>query len=236
MRLLDRLRGEAVAFWIFMLMALAGALNAAGFLAFGQTLSHMTGNLTKLGLGAVGQIGDSALMFLAFLLCFLLGATLTGYAFPDEAPAQWRRCGWVLSTGGLLLVAAELLAFPVWLRIALTACVLGCQNGLALRYRGVLSRTTHVTGHLTDLGAAIGRMVQKRDYHGPELRRTLFHLGCLLGFLLGVALLAACARLLPAQPATSLIALCGAAYALLGLMMLMTLKGKVARANGPAAL
>ncbi|NLD33832.1 MAG: DUF1275 domain-containing protein [Clostridiales bacterium] len=184
-------RREAGALWILMVVLLAGALNAAGWLRFGQTLSHMTGNLTKLGLMLAG--GGPALLIGGFLLAFFLGATVSGYAFPAHSLGLWQRSGFVLLTCGGLLLVLESLPFPDELRMVAAAGVLGAQNGLALRYRGILTRTTHMTGHLTDCGAALGRMLHSRRFAGEDMRLFLFHLLCLVFFALGVVLTAAAA-------------------------------------------
>lgn len=218
LRLLNNLRKEAGALWILALMLLAGALNAAGFLQFGQTLSHMTGNLTKMGLNIA--LGKPLWLMVSVLLSFLLGATLSGYAFPRHSAGQWRRSGLVLSACGAALLLGGTLSLPDWAAVPVTALVLGAQNGLAMRYRGILARTTHITGHLTDLGAALGRMVQARRFVGEDARAFLFHLSGLLAFLLGVAMMGAYAARAGSQPDNSPVAVCGFYYLLFGLLTL----------------
>ncbi|NLX82463.1 MAG: DUF1275 domain-containing protein [Clostridiales bacterium] len=221
MKVIRWIRQEAATLWIFALVFMAGALNAAGWLQYGQTLSHMTGNLTKLGLTMTGQSPEPFWWFFLFIISFILGATVSGYAFPTHSRGQWRRCGLVLVlSGALLLVSALVHALPP-LRMTMLALVLGAQNGLALRYRGILTRTTHVTGHLTDLGAAIGRMVKARAFEGENLRAFILHLCALLFFLLGVVTISLTHSHLPG--AISAIDLCGFLYALLGILMLQNL-------------
>ena len=186
MRLLRALRQDAGALWVLMLVFIAGALNAAGFMQFGQTLSHMTGNLTRMGLSLTGQSGEPVRLFGAYLLSFFFGATLSGYGFPEHRLGLWRRSGLVLMASGGLLMLSEFLPFSRGTRMAVLALVLGAQNGLALRYRGVLTRTTHMTGHLTDCGAALGRMAHSRSWRGENLRLFLFHFLCMSFFALGV--------------------------------------------------
>ncbi len=186
MKLLRALRQEAGALWILMLVFIAGALNAAGWLQYGQTLSHMTGNLTKLGLSLTEQSAASFTLFGIYLFSFFIGATLSGYGFPEHRAGLWRRSGLVLMACGALLLLTEFLPFPQGARMAALALVLGAQNGLALRYRGILTRTTHMTGHLTDCGAALGRMIHGRCWRGENLRLFLFHFLCLGFFVLGV--------------------------------------------------
>lgn len=208
MRLPRALRQELGALWILLMVLIAGGLNAAGWLEFGQTLSHMTGNLTKLGFALGGQEESGLLIFLAAILSFFLGATLSGYGFPRHGLAPWRRSGIVLMLCGGALFVMEGLAAPEGFRLAALALVLGAQNGLALRYRGILTRTTHMTGHLTDCGAALGRMIHSRTFRGEDLRLFLFHLSCLCTFALGVLLIALYAPGVQQGIALAPIALC----------------------------
>jgi uncharacterized membrane protein YoaK (UPF0700 family) len=216
MKWLRALLKEAGAMWILMLVFIAGALNAAGWLQYGQTLSHMTGNLTRLGFSFAGRDGDTLALFLVCLLSFFMGATLSGYGFPEHRVGLWRRSGVVLMISGALLMLAEVLPLSPGVRVAALALVLGAQNGLALRYRGILTRTTHMTGHLTDCGAALGRMIHARSLHGENLRLFLFHLLCLLFFLFGVVMTALSASWLENNFAFDTIELAALCYLLAG--------------------
>lgn len=149
------LRQELAALWLLILMFIAGALNAIGWLRYGQTLSHMTGNISKMGFSMAGLPGDPALMFGGLLLSFFLGAVISGYLFPRLSTQPWSSAGILLMCCGGALAISELLPLYGWMRMAVLALVLGTQNGMTLRYRGLLIRTTHITGHLTDAGAAL---------------------------------------------------------------------------------
>lgn len=216
MKWLRALLQEAGAMWILMLVFIAGALNAAGWLQYGQTLSHMTGNLTRLGLSFTSKDGEALALFLVCLLSFFLGATLSGYGFPEHRVGLWRRSGVVMMTSGALLMLAEVLPFSRGVRVAALSLVLGAQNGLALRYRGILTRTTHMTGHLTDCGAALGRMIHARSLRGENLRLFLFHFLCLLFFLSGVVMTALSAGWLERSYSLDAIELAALCYLLAG--------------------
>lgn len=214
--ILRSIRREIFALWVLALAFLAGLLNAAGFIEFGQTLSHMTGNLTKLGLAMAGDVKEPALLFAMMLFGFFAGAALSGLGFPEHRPSQWRRCGLVLlAAGGMLFVMEWLLTAPA-LRMAVLAIVLGAQNGLAMRYQGALTRTTHMTGHLTDCSAALGRMIRQKSWKGKNLKLFLFHLGCLVFFLLGVLFTGLFAPALKQRLSLTAVSLAGLAYLLLG--------------------
>ncbi|MGI6635067.1 MAG: YoaK family protein [Christensenellales bacterium] len=216
------LRRESVALWAWVLAFLAGWLNGAGFLEFGQTLSHMTGNLTKLGFAATGDVKEPVMLFALMLIGFLAGATLSGFAFPQHRMAQWRRCGLVVLCAGVLLLAVELLfAASSALRITVISLVMGAQNGLAMRYQGVLARTTHVTGHLTDCAAALGRILHQKTWRGTNGKLLLFHVMCVVLFLLGVVLIGLYGPALEQHLPVSTVSLAGIVYVLLGVGTLM---------------
>lgn len=212
-RFIRALRQDAGGLWILLLVFLAGMLNAAGFLRFGQTMSHMTGNLTKLGLAMSRLEAEPVLLFALCILGFFLGATLSGFSFPAHRAGLWKRSGLVLLCCGALLTLTQVLSSPLTLSLIALALVLGAQNGLALRFRGILTRTTHMTGHLTDCGAALGRMIADKNFRGENLRLFLFHLSCLAFFALGVVF---CALLFPVLPVDILL-FCGLCYLLAGL-------------------
>lgn len=128
----------------------------------------------------------------------------------------WQRSGAVLMMGGALLMLTEVLPFPRDVRVAALALVLGAQNGLALRYRGILTRTTHMTGHLTDCGAALGRMIHARSLRGENLRLFLFHFLCLCFFLFGVVMTALSAAWLERSFSLDAIELAALCYLLAG--------------------
>ena len=120
-----KLRQDAGAVWIFLLVFLAGALNCAGLLRYGQTLSHMTGNLTRMGLSLSGEGGGAFWLLLACVLCFFLGATVSGCGFPDHRAGLWRRCGLALMAGGSLLFLSDWLRVPQGVGAAALAMALG---------------------------------------------------------------------------------------------------------------
>ena len=160
MKLLRALWQEAGAMWILMLVFIAGSLNAAGFLQYRQTLSHMTGNLTRLGLSFTGRDGEAAALLLVCLFSFFFGATLSGYGFPEHWVGLWRRSGAVLMMSGALLMLAEILPFPSSIRIAALALVLGAKRpGAAL--------SGHPDPHNAHDGAFDG-LRRGAGAHGPQ--------------------------------------------------------------------
>lgn len=166
----------AILFWIFYLTLLAGAMNVTALLEFGHSVSHHTGNASRLALGE-GNAGIVVGIFFAYFL----GALMAGYIFHQRHLSPKNRYGVVM-----LLMGTGLWAFVAMGRPALTlyfmALVLGLQNGLFITYHGMLIRTTHLTGYLSDAGFAIGSFLRGEKH---SLQRAVFYLSSIGMFILG---------------------------------------------------
>ena len=127
----------------------------------------------------------------------------------------------VLCAGVLLLAVELLFAASSALRITVISLVMGAQNGLAMRYQGVLARTTHVTGHLTDCAAALGRILHQKTWRGANGKLLLFHVMCMVLFLLGVVSIGLHGLALEQHLPVSMVSLAGIVYMLLGVGTLM---------------
>lgn len=168
----------------FALAAVAGMVNAVGFLAFEhQAITHLTGTTTLVGVAlAQGETG-LALNLLLFLVSFFAGAVLGGALVRDSTLRLGRRYGVALMIESLLL----LLAIPLLrehstagICVATAAC--GLQNAMASTYSGAVLRTTHVSGIVTDLGIMLGQRLRGLAH---EARRCNLYLLILSGFALG---------------------------------------------------
>ena len=140
---------------MILLAALAGAINAIAVFGYdGTTVSHVTGLISKFAI-AVG-VGDfwGCLDFLWVILAFFLGAVVAGIATGEKAFHLYRVYGCIiLGIGALILLPLVLPAeYAVWL----FAFLMGLQNGMAVSFKGVLVRLTHMSGNLTDFGVYVG--------------------------------------------------------------------------------
>lgn len=169
-----------------MLSAVAGMLNAVGFLGLSHHgLTHMSGTASALGISLVETNGDQAGYHAALLGSFIVGAMVSGVLVRDQHLRLCRR------HGVALLIEAALIGWSLYLllqgRIGGTlplAMAAGLQNALATSYSGAIVRTTHVTGIFTDIGIVLGGWLRGQRPDGRKL--TL--LGTLGGaFILGSA-------------------------------------------------
>lgn len=150
----------------FVMAGLAGHVNSAMLLAFGLPVSQMTGTASHLSEGLAWLDAGTALTALAILAGFVGGATLSGVMIGHRRFPESPRYAWGLGIEMLLLLAAALAAgsgiATISLVIAAVAC--GLQNALVASYRGLLIRTTHITGITTDLGVHLARSIRQRRW------------------------------------------------------------------------
>jgi len=139
---------------------LAAAVNADFMLRIGVSISHLTGDLSRITSESVRSGGVWTRE--ASLLCmsvtgFVGGAATSGFFIHHPNLQLARPYGRSVVFIGLLLLATQPVA--AWSPVAacgMAAWACGMQNALATRYRGLILRTTHITGLLTDLGQLIG--------------------------------------------------------------------------------
>lgn len=162
----------------------AGAVNAVGFLSISHAgLSHMSGNVTLLGIHVAEGDWTVARATCALVLCFFAGSVLSAVIVRRSVLKLGRRYSVALAVeAGLLFLAARLMVRDQWTGDYLAATACGLQNALATSYSGAVIRTTHVTGMLTDFGIALGLWLRREPVEWPRIR---LHASLFAGFLIG---------------------------------------------------
>jgi uncharacterized membrane protein YoaK (UPF0700 family) len=178
----------------------AGAANAGGFLAVQHYTSHMTGVISALADNiALGNV-SIALGWLASLLCFMAGATLSSLLI------NWARDSQLNSEFVLPLVleAILMLAFGllgarihehitlyVSATVLLLCFMMGLQNAMITKISRAEIRTTHVTGLVTDISIELGRFLYwinrpvDEEVSADNKKNLCLHGALVLMFLLG---------------------------------------------------
>jgi len=144
---------------------IAGATNAGGLLAVGQYTSHMSGIVSAMADNlAIGRV-PLALAGLGAALSFLTGAILT------TLMVRWARLYRLESEYALplLIEAVLLVVFGIRGRVfsgghvldvvMLLCFTMGLQNAIITKISDAVIRTTHLTGMVTDIGIALGRVI-----------------------------------------------------------------------------
>lgn len=148
-------------------------------------VTHTTGSVSRLS-GDVGR-GDATdgLRILMLLASFMLGATVSGLLIAERTLKLGRRYGVVtMLVATLLGVAAAALPYAPFAGVLLCAGAAGMQNAMASSYGGLIIRTTHMTGVMTDLGFMLGQALRG---HPPPAWKPVLLTALLLAFFGGGA-------------------------------------------------
>ncbi len=162
-------------------------MNAVSVGFFKTPVSHMTGAISHLGVDLAEARGWDSLSSLSIVLGFMAGAVLAGAMIGSKRLMPGRRYGVALMGEGVLIgVATWLLLTQHRLGLPLVAMACGLQNAMTSSYCGLLIRTTHITGTMTDIGVMIGHWIRHREITRWKLGfmaalATAFGLGGWLG-------------------------------------------------------
>ena len=162
----------------------AGFINSIALGYFHSPVSHMTGAVSYLGIDLAGAHSIDALASLSIILAFVIGAGLAGFIVGARKLAPGRRYGVALvCEGGLLVAAMALLLSGRRFGVPLIAMACGLQNATTSSYCGLMIRTTHVTGTVTDIGVMLGHWLRHQKI---ERRKLAFMIGVVAAFGTGV--------------------------------------------------
>ncbi|MCC6573047.1 MAG: DUF1275 domain-containing protein [Planctomycetes bacterium] len=161
------------------LPAVAGAVNAAGFLVIGTYTSHVT--------GMAARSGDEVALghwFAAWQPLALIAAFFGGAFFAAVLTEIARRRGHARYVIALIAEAIFISLFAVicaatpqeahvgnFALAAILSAAMGLQNALVTRISGAVVRTTHMTGVITDLGVESARIyyLLRQDLKGKSM-------------------------------------------------------------------
>lgn len=162
----------------YVLVFVAGAVNAGGFLAIGQYTSHMSGIVSSMADDFA--LGNTPLALAAFAawLVFLLGAAtialLINWARRRKLHSQFA-LSLLLESALLLLFGlaganlSDMREFLAPATVLLLCFIMGLQNAIITKVSGAVIRTTHVTGMSTDMGIELGKLFYYNRSHLPDM-------------------------------------------------------------------
>ncbi len=169
-------------FWIFLLTITGGFLNSVGILYLGEAISHYSGNISKIAIEYRLHHYEHTLKILSLLFSFFLGCILAGFFTKGKTFNLQKKYGWILigMSIGLSFTYFLLLKFPFF--TYLLPLFLGIQNGMFISYKGVIVRTTHISGNLTDAGVYLGKHLRGEK---QDSWKMFFYIYNILSFFLG---------------------------------------------------
>ncbi|GGX33605.1 YoaK family protein [Streptomyces lomondensis] len=163
------------------LSAVAGFVNSVFLTSLTLPVSHVTGSVSKASMDVtVGNLGELRTLA-AILVAFFAGAIGAGALLGSQTRRIGRRYGVALLVESVLLGLSPLVATGqqnLLCAMILAAGACGLQNGMFSNYRGMVLRTSHMTGTLTDLGVLIGC----RGYRNGQAWRGVLLASTLVAF------------------------------------------------------
>lgn len=173
--------------WVFFFGALlagtAGFVNVVLLEIYHVPVSHMSGAVSSMAVVLTAGEGQDFSGALWIFSAFLAGAILSGVVIGSVQVQPGRRYGVAMMIeGGLLTLATWLLMSGRHAGIPVAAMACGLQNGMASSYCGLILRTTHVTGLVTDIGVMLGQWLRFRTI---EIWKLLLLVMLLAGFFCG---------------------------------------------------
>lgn len=161
----------------------AGFVNSVSLCYFHVPVSHMTGAVSRLSIDMATLNFSEFIRISYIVLGFLCGAIFSGIAIGARSIRPTSEYPRLLLVESALLSASFFL-FKSEANIALLFVAFSCglQNAMASNYLGLIIRTTHVTGIVTDIGVLIGQALKHRQV---KFWKIGFLLSILLGFFTG---------------------------------------------------
>lgn len=167
----------------FFLAAIAGYVNLVILIELKIPISHMSGAVSRLSFDLAYNYYEDLIVLFTIVFGFFSGAVISGVIIGDAGLKPGRRYGIVLMIEGMLfLFAYYLISKSVRYGISVCAVACGIQNAMASSYYGLILRTTHVTGIITDIGVLTGQFIK---YRNVSLWKISLLLTLLFGFFFG---------------------------------------------------
>lgn len=174
----------------FALAGTAGYINSVVLGFFHTPVSHMTGAVSRLGIDMVGGPAADIGASLSIIIGFVLGAITGGFMVGAQKLVPSRRYGAAVLVEGVL-IALSMFFLLTRHRLGLPTIAMACglQNSVSSSYCGLVIRTTHVTGLVTDVGVMLGHWLRHRSVDWLKLRFLVllflsFGVGCWMGAVL----------------------------------------------------
>lgn len=146
--------------WIALLVFSSGYANCITILYCSIPITHFTGNVTNLAISFINGNISNMYSILFAIFSFFIGGVFCGFIFYKKHIGFNRVFGIVLIFCGFFYIILNII-FPNNLTIIIsTAFISGVQNALLLRYKSITTRTTHITGYLTDCSVNLGRAIK----------------------------------------------------------------------------
>ena len=178
---------ENSSIWVYLLRLLGGYLNVTAIILFSRVVGGQTGNISKIAIAYVEGNFNTVFQLIAIAFTFILGGFISGLFKPLDREEMGSRYGFLFVGIGLIFILFSIMGFNSVFFLLYLVLVLGVTNGITLYCKGMVVKTTIITGTLTDIGITLSEM-----FKGASLdkQKLTFHCLNLFCFLLGATLAA----------------------------------------------
>lgn len=179
-----QLKSFFLKFWIAGLTFSAGAVNSVCLFRFAAPVSHHSGNITQMAIVLTAGLFTDFLKIFLIIFFFFTGAFTSGFIFHRRSFELKKHFGILLAFPSLIFLMFHIFSFTPLIILCASSAVLGLQNGMFIFYEGILIRTTHLTGYITDAAFFLGTIIRGNK---KKIKEVLFYTVNIAAFLLGAA-------------------------------------------------
>ncbi|KIN69832.1 DUF1275 domain containing protein [Sulfitobacter noctilucicola] len=175
-----------------LLSALAGALNAVGFLIAGSFTANMTGNISAFADSLANGAVAISLSFMGLVVAFICGAGIAALAIQAGEKRHLRSVYALAITveAAILLVLGTALVMSLvrldeTLLVIVLSFIMGLQNAVTTMISRARVRTTHVSGMATDIGIELAALAGDTKARHDAMPKLILHSLTLASFAIG---------------------------------------------------
>ncbi|QRN40671.1 MAG: DUF1275 domain-containing protein [Neisseriaceae bacterium] len=187
--------------WLAYFMAFSGGtINTVGFFSFNKYTSHMSGELASMSndvfLGKWYLVLTSFLCVLAFVLGSAHSSWIIIWTKKHRYRSSYALSMWIEATYliifGLIGYKLYISTTLIYILIILMCFIMGMHNAvLTILSKGVI-RTTHMTGHITDVGIELSKIIynlglkkENKDRTPINIPKIKLLMGIIISFVIG---------------------------------------------------
>ncbi|MBN3859623.1 MAG: DUF1275 domain-containing protein [Neisseriaceae bacterium] len=187
--------------WLGYFMAFcAGTINTVGFFSFNKYTSHMSGELASMSNDIFLGNWHLALMTFLCVLAFILGSAHSSWTIiwtkKHRYHSSYALSMWIEA---IYLIIFGLIGYELYISSTLTSIlivlmcfIMGMHNAvLTILSKGVI-RTTHMTGHVTDVGIELSKLIYNLGFKKDDKERVAINMpkmkllmGIIVSFVVG---------------------------------------------------
>lgn len=169
--------------WICLLSFIGGYVDVYGLITVAFPLTHFTGSIAKISMeGPNISVNKEVLQLGVALFFFILGNILAGLFIGERNFSLRKRYGMIFISLGVAIAVLYHIAQGDRSFAYLLSIAIGMQNGLFITYKGILVRTSHLTGAVSDLGVYIGYLLRGKKV---DTWKIFYYMASMFSFFFG---------------------------------------------------